>query len=412
MRIESALAALIGVPLLTSGARAETAIDAWLGQDTATGDWGGLRSRAKSAGLTVQGNYQTDLLANPIGGESQGFAYDGLMEVALDFDLETIARLEGTSFVIAGYWASGDNLSDTEIGNLIGVSQVFDGRTVRLGQMYFEQRLLGDMLNLTVGRLSAGNDFATSDLYASYVSEGINGNPFAIGENLPSFTSDSVAAWGVRAIVQPSEQIHLAAGVYNADPDIAKDGKHGVDFVFNPDDGVLAIAEVGYQWNQAEDATGLPGSVTFGGTFDSSDFDYLDGSGRTRNGTYGFYLLLDQVVYRERPGSAQGLRPWGAVTLAPDEQANTVPFSAGGGLVYHGLLPTRDDDLTALAVYYGKLSDKLQDRNAETVVEVNHRFQLAGWLYVTPDFQYVIRPNGQGDIDDAAVFGGEIGIGF
>jgi porin len=111
-------------------------------------------------------------------------------------------------------------------------------------------------------------------------------------------------------------------------------------------------------------------------------------------------------------GSAQGLRPWGAVTLAPDEQANTVPFSAGGGLVYHGLLPTRDDDLTALAVYYGKLSDKLQDRNAETVVEVNHRFQLAAWLYVTPDFQYVIRPNGQSDIDDAAVFGGEIGIGF
>jgi porin len=81
-------------------------------------------------------------------------------------------------------------------------------------------------------------------------------------------------------------------------------------------------------------------------------------------------------------------------------------------VVYRGLLPRRDDDLTALAVYYGAFSDRLQDQRAETVVEANHRFQLAPWLYVTPDFQYVIRPGGRGDIDDAAVLGGEIGIDF
>jgi porin len=399
--------------LLSPALRAEMDFGAWLSQDTATGDWGGLRSRTEAAGLTVEGNYQTDLLANPIGGEQQGFAYDGLMEFSLDFDLEKIAGLEGTSFFIAGYWASGDDLSDTKIGNLIDVSQVFDGRTVRLGQMYFGQRLFGQALDLAIGRLSTGDDFATSDLYDAYVSSGVNGNPFAIPENLPSFTEDSVAQWGVRAILQPAEQIRLAAGVYNADPDVAEDGKHGVDFVLNPDDGVLAIAEAGYQWNEAKDAAGLPGSVTFGGYFDSGDFDFLDGSGRTRDGNHGFYLLVDQMVYREGgPDSDQGLTPWGALTLAPDQEINTIPFSAAGGLVYQGLIPGRDDDLTALAVYYGKFSDKLQDQNAETVVEANHRLQLAPWLYVTPDFQYVIRPDGQSDIDDAVVFGGEIGIDF
>jgi hypothetical protein len=39
------------------------------------------------------------------------------------------------------------------------------------------------------------------------------------------------------------------------------------------------------------------------------------------------------------------------------------PFSASGGLAYQGLIPGRDDDLTALAVYYG---DRLEDQNAET----------------------------------------------
>jgi porin len=406
---------------VASTAHAEMDLGGWLSQDTATGDWGGLRSRAEAAGLTVEGNYQTDLLANPIGGEQQGFAYDGLMEISLDFDLEKIGGLEGTSFFIAGYWASGEDLSDTKIGNLIDVSQVFDGRTVRLGQMYLEQKLFGETLDVAIGRLTTGDDFATSDLYENYVSSGVNGNPFALEENLPSFTEDSVAQWGLRAIVQPTEQIRLAAGVYNADPDVARDGKHGVDFSLTPDDGVLVFAEAGYQWNEAENDTDLPGSATFGGYYDSSDFDTVgaedddaDGdSAQTRDGNYGFYLLLDQMVYREGgAGSDQGLTPWVAFTFAPVERVNTIPFSASGGLVYEGLIPGRDDDVTAIGVYYGKFSDKLQDQNAETVVEADHRFQLTPWIYVTPDFQYVIRPNGQSDIDDAAVLGAEISIDF
>jgi porin len=400
---------------VTAAARAEMDLGAWLSQDTASGDWGGLRSRAEAAGLTVEGNYQTDLLANPIGGEQQGFAYAGLMEISLDFDLEKIAGLQGTSFFIAGYWASGDDLSDTKIGNLIDVSQVFDGRTVRLGQMYLEQKLFEEALDVAIGRLTTGDDFATSDLYESYVSSGINGNPFALPENLPSFTDDSVAQWGVRAIVQPTDEIRLGAGVYNADPDVARDGMHGVDFVLNPQDGVLVIGEAGYQWNQAERDAGLPGNATIGGYYDSSDFDPVDGddSDGQRDGNYGVYLLLDQMVYREGGAdSDQGLTPWLAFTFTPVERVNTIPFSASAGLVYQGLIRGRDNDLTALGVYYGKFSDRLQDQNAETVVEANHRFQLTTWLYVTPDFQYVIRPNGQSDIDDAAVFGGEISIDF
>jgi porin len=119
------------------------------------------------------------------------------------------------------------------------------------------------------------------------------------------------------------------------------------------------------------------------------------------------------MIYREGgAGSDQGLTPWAALTFAPIERVNTLPFFAAGGLIYEGLVPGRDDDVTAFGVYYGKFSDKLQDQNAETVIEANYRFQLAPWLYVTPDFQYVFRPNGSDDIDDAAVFGGEISIDF
>ena len=45
--------ALAGAMLLAAGARAETGLESWLAQDTATGDWAGLRSRESCEPITV-----------------------------------------------------------------------------------------------------------------------------------------------------------------------------------------------------------------------------------------------------------------------------------------------------------------------------------------------------------------------
>ena len=84
---------------------------------------------------TPQANYTTDLLANPIGGARQGFAYAGNLEASLDFNLERLLGLKGSGFFIAASWASGRDLSDRKIGNLFTVSQVFQGQSVRLAQV-------------------------------------------------------------------------------------------------------------------------------------------------------------------------------------------------------------------------------------------------------------------------------------
>lgn len=279
-----------GAWLLASTAHADAALGSWLTQDTATGDWNGLRTRAENAGLTVEASYRTDLLGNPVGGDRHGFTYSGLLGISLDFALEPTVGLEGTSFHVSSWWASGDDLSGDDIGNAIAVSQVFNGRAVRLGELYVQQEVFGGDLTLAAGRLAPGNSFATADIYGDYVSSGVNSILFALPANVPVLFTDPFAAWGAQAFVQPAEQIHLGVGVYNADGDVAKDGKNGVDFKLNPDDGVLVVAETGYQWQQADGDTGLPGSAAFGGYFDSSYYDYVDGSDRKSDGNYGFYL--------------------------------------------------------------------------------------------------------------------------
>jgi porin len=387
--------------------------DAWFPRDAATGGWGGARQPLIEAGITPQGSYTTDLLANPIGGAKQGFAYAGELEASLEFDLERLLSLKGSSFFIAASWASGRDLSERKIENLFTVSQVFEGQAIRLAQMYFEQDLLDESLSLAIGRLSTEEDFATSDLFENYVSAGVNANPFSLPLNAPSFSSAPIASWGLRAIVEPAERLRLAAGVYNADPKVGEDDQNGVDFVLNPEDGVLVIAEAGYRHGQEDGDTGLSGNVKIGGYYDSSEFESFSDPGDDRKGNYGLYALLDQMAYREGgAGSEQGLTPWVTLTFAPIEAVNTLPFFAAGGLVYQGLFPGRDDDTTNLGVYYGRFSDDLRDQSFETVLEVNHRLQLAPWLYVTPDFQYIFRPNGSDDESDAAVVGAEIRIDF
>ncbi|MEM7222462.1 MAG: carbohydrate porin [Pseudomonadota bacterium] len=406
-----ALCALVGG---ADGASADDTLAAWLAQDTATGDWGGARSALKKEGVTPEANYTTDLLANPIGGLSHGEAYAAVLYGSLEFDLGTLAGLQGLSLYAAGSWSDGRDLSADDIGNIFTASQIFTGNDVRLSALFLEQSLWHDSVNIALGRITTGATFAAATVFDYYVGGAINGNPESFDINIPSYTEDPFSQWGVRVTLHPRKDLYLSLAAYNADPSVQDDGSHGVDFTFNPSDGVLAIAQVGLRPDLGDSHNGgpLPGHYALGAYFDSSDFTRLDDPLRRRDGNYGFYAMAEQLIYREDTQSRQGLTPWAILTVAPLESVNTLPFAAYGGLVYEGLIPERDRDITALGLYYGLFSDDLPDQSYELVLELNHRLQLAPWFYITPDFQYVFNPGGTGEIDDAAVFGIEISIDF
>jgi len=384
----------------------------WFTWDNATGDWGGARTQLQDFGITWALNYTGDWLTNPSGGLQQGTAYASGLYGSLAFDLEKIFDLQGLTFYVAGAYQQGDDLSGDDIGNIFAVSQIFNGDAVRLAQMYFEQSLHQDKVQIAIGRLAAGDDFATADSFGNYVSSAVNGNPSGIPINFPSFTAPPFAQWGARITVNATDNVYFSAGAYNADPTVQDDNENGLDFRFNPQDGVLYLAEIGVSTNQGNAALGLPGRFVLGGIYDSSDYALLADPTMMTSGNYGFYGIAEQMVYREGgPGSDQGLTVWASLTVAPDQAINTIPLGLFGGAYYQGLFPGRDYDVTALAIYYGAFSDDLPGQNAETVLEINHRFQVSPSTYITPDFQYIFNPNG-GGIPDAAVFGFEASIDF
>lgn len=396
--------------------------DDWLQGDYATGTWGGLRTSLEDAGVTFEGGYTTDLMAvrNGNAGSGDGWAYAGRIDFGVELDFEKLAGIPGLSVYASGAWSSGSNLSDQQGGNLFAVQQVFTGREIRLSQLYVQQRLFEDVLTLKAGRVTTEDDFLASDIYANYVNGGINGVPGNVPGSNFGYTTAPFAQWGAVIAVEPVEHLRFAVGVYNADEKTIDDRRNGTRFTLDAEDGVFAVGEVSYAWNQVEEGEdgtepsfpeGLPGLAKLGIFGESGDREDLKDGG-DKDGNVGFYVSLEQMVYREADTADQGLTPWAVVAYQPRESINELPLFFGAGLVYKGLIPDRNEDSAAIGFFYGKLSGDINPGGSEKVLEFAYTLQLAPWFYVRPDLQFVFDPAGVSSADTAVVFGGEIGITF
>jgi len=113
--------------------------------------------------------------------------------------------------------------------------------------------------------------------------------------------------------------------------------------------------------------------------------------------------------------------------VAPDEAISQMPYFFTAGVACRGIFASRPTDTAGFGVVYGDFSGDLrhaQEREQqldssvglqdyETVLEWTYRLYFRkGALFFQPDIQYVIRPGGTGQIDDALVLGCQIGINF
>ncbi|MBC8040178.1 MAG: carbohydrate porin [Opitutaceae bacterium] len=117
----------------------------------------------------------------------------------------------------------------------------------------------------------------------------------------------------------------------------------------------------------------------------------------------------------------KGLTFFATFAYTPQDDIAIIPLQSTLGAHYKGLLPGRPDDRTVAFVTYGKFSDEFFTEQVglggspvdyEMVFEVGHRVQLTKYAYVQPDIQFIKRPGGTGNIDDAVVLGVQFGASF
>jgi len=415
--------------------------NSWMAQDTATGSWGGARSELEEKGLTFSVNYTTDIGGNPTGGKKRTAKYSGCLTVGTALDFEKMTAVKGLALKVTNYLLSGRDLS-AAIGNFYGVQEVYSSGNYYLGELDLSLALLDDMFVFEVGRIFAGDVFAVPPTAQYYLTSAVNGRLAAIPADV-FFPHYQVAAWGARATFQPNKDWYLIGGFYNADPNVAKVDNHGADFSFDTDQGYLAVGQLTYKHAQNKEDPGLPGSVSFGSYYESNRFTDLADPSKRWSGNYGYYILADQMIwegqwpdyngpahmrsgamiaeryrapYHQQAAIAldrpKGLTAWCGAAIAPEIHINTQTYELATGLVYQGLPPGRDRDVTAFCFILGHFSEKLEGQTNEMILELNHRFQAGPWFYITPDIQCVINPNGRTDVDPAVVLGFEASFNF
>ena len=101
---------------------------------------------------------------------------------------------------------------------------------------------------------------------------------------------------------------------------------------------------------------------------------------------------------KSRRDAPQGLGLFGQFGWAPLDR-NEIAKYYGGGLVYTGLLPGRDEDVSGVGVAHARLSSRMKEidgRTHETAIEWFYKVRLTKYLMVQPDLQYILNPGGDG----------------
>lgn len=407
--------------------------NSWWSGEYFFGDWAGIRQKLSDKGIDIVSTYVTDLLTNAVGGlRKHRFRYDSSLGLDINVNLEKTYGLKGLQFHISGLYRQGKNLAG-DIGNRFPPSSIYGSEQVRLYNLYLEQALFNNRVSFKIGRLGTGDDFATSPLYWIFLTNSIDGCPINLPINF-FFTVYPTATWGARVKVRPVSAFSWQAGFYHQDSSIGRNEAHGADFTWRKNKGILFIQEFGFLPNQYKEAQGLPGNYKLGLFYTTGRFKdlYQDENGNSyaltglpqkrRHGNYGFYLHVDQMLYREPNGDGtQGFTPFFVVVLQPSK-VNEIPFFVDSGLTYKGLIPGRDQDVTGIALAYGKWSrqlDKYQNDSGEIpqkyemVIEATYKIAVNKWLYFQPDVQYIMNAKGGNqNVEDALVTGARVGVTF
>jgi porin len=305
----------------------------------------------------------------------------------------------------------------------------------------------GDV-SIRAGQLAVDDEFATSEYGGAFINAAF-GWPAALASDLPSGgNAYPYATPGARLRLGQSKPWSVQAAVFNGDPTGAGHGpgtpqdRDPSGTRFGVTDDALLMLEGSTAINGEENATGLPGTYKLGAWYHTGDFsdpreDTAGGAlanpagtgiGKNRGGNYGIYAVADQMLWHPADDRERGLGLFLRGFLQPGDR-NLATFQGDVGLNLKGMLFGRAGDTLGLGFSYVKISDRQrgfdEDNNFftatngpledhESVIELTYQAQIAPWLILQPDFQYVMHPGGNvadptdatglSSIPDAAVF--------
>lgn len=378
-----------------------------------TGDWNGLRSAWAGRGIEIDLAHTGDVMAVTDGGKTRSAYYSGLVEAGIAIDAAQLFGWHGTQIFVLGIGTFGRDPGDGA-GSLHAPSNLANTDTAKFLEAWIERSFFDDRLAVLGGLYAADAEFDVKETAGVFMNGG-----FGTGLDLSETGLNGPCVYptsciGLRARFQATDahyvQLALLDGVAG-DPDDPR----GTQIRLGGDDGLLFLGETGFR-RDVDDGRFLRAAL--GAWHYTTDFDDLvdtdaQGEPRTRRGSQGIYGLVEGALFTEPGQQTQGLSGFLRLGLA-DEDVNQVGYYAGGGLVYTGLFPGRDEDVLGLGVSAAFNGDSFEAAQAaagtpvdshETAFELTYWIPVLPWLSVQLDAQLIKNPSTDPALDDATLIG-------
>jgi len=395
-------------------------------QGSGSGDWNGQRTHLDELGLTFLWLQDFSAQQNVKGGISKGGAAHSRAVLEVNYQFEPLTPLKGSEIQVSAGWNVGGSVNDF-VGSLLNPTGIYRDTAIRLYELYWGQFFADKQVHFKIGRLGlCPFEYGYSALnFAGDIHNGYYCNPGGFYLNQPLLGNVyPIAAWGARIKIEPKKQdFQFWLGVYNGyqSENLADASAHGVNFKFNLRESTFVLGEFWYKLNQDPEDHGLPGNYKIGGMYDSGSFTRLDNSTETERRNPGWYVMGDQMLFREKPPATptdpaklkggwkkstptdQGLYALANFVMNPKTAISIAPYWVSAGLYYKGAIPHRDADVMSLAFYYASLSpDSALD--FEFQFRFYYTLQLTQWIFMSPHLQYFRKPGG-GQVPNAVMLG-------
>lgn len=400
----------LGEPSLSPGGD-EPCPDCLRGRDTLTDSWFGLGRKLEEQGISAELSLTQVYQININGGlatHRRAGRYAGSYDLEMDFSLETMFNLTGAHIHLQAGGSWSDGLDPSSVGSLFNVNSDAGGdEPILLKQLYWQQQLLDGRLWLRVGKVDLTGGFDCRGCPASF-----DGNSYANSEdsqflngalvNNPTIPFPS-RALGVVVHAEPVDGFYVSAAAADSHGD---ERETGFNTAFHGPDDFLGVFETGVAPVLTSARGDLPGAYRVGLWYDPQPKDRFKGG--TKRDDVGFYVSLDQMLWREQadPADSQGLGVFARYGYA-DADVNDIRCFWSVGLQYQGLCPGRDEDVLGFGVAQGLLSPQSSDFTApnETAYELYYRIVITPWCSISPSIQVVQNPGGDAGADVAVVPG-------
>jgi len=351
--------------------------------------------------ITFGVNNIFDIASNVSGGNQRDTVVLYNMDITAKFDAEYFGLQDGT-FYIYGLINNAKELNPI-VGDLQVTSNIDNGEVFRIYEFWYEQLFSEGNASLKFGLYDLNSEFdaiETSGLFLNS-SHGIGPDFSQSGENGPSiFPSTSLA---LRLQYQISDGLTVRAAILDAvpnDPNNPKKQKISLH------EGALLVGET-----EVSFADGW--RLVVGLWHYTKKFSPLDEtSPQPIGGNTGYYSFVEGPL-------SEKISTWFRIGKA-NQEINQISYYIGSGVVLRGILSSRPDDELGFAFAMannGSVYKNLRMKaltpvdDYEISYEVTYRFQVAPWLVLQPDVQYIKNPGTNKALKDALVVGLRIEIG-